>query len=61
MITAASTLTWREFLAVLGAFYLTAFLQSRRRVVFGILFATGALMLPFTVFILFKEGWSNVG
>ena len=45
---------------VIGAAYLTAFLHSRRRAVFGILFAVGALLLPICTVIL-TEGWRSYG
>jgi uncharacterized membrane protein len=47
-------------LAVVGAVYLTGFLHSRRRAVFGILFAAGALLLPGAVIVL-SGGWSTAG
>lgn len=47
-----------RFLAVIGAVYLTSFLHTRRRAVFYILFAAGALLLPVTAFIL-SRGWSD--
>jgi uncharacterized membrane protein len=47
-------------LAVVGAVYLTGFLRSRRRAVFSILFAAGALLLPVAVLIL-SSGWSTAG
>jgi uncharacterized membrane protein len=47
-------------LAVIGAVYLTGFLRSRRRAVFSILFAAGALLLPVSVIVLFR-GWSVAG
>jgi uncharacterized membrane protein len=46
-----------RILLVIGAVYLTAFLHSRRRAVFGILFAVGAVMMPITVGILAEDGW----
>jgi uncharacterized membrane protein len=49
-----------RLLAVVGAVYLTGFLRSRRRAVFSILFAAGALLLPVAVFIL-SNGWSTAG
>ncbi len=45
-----------RLLIVLGAFALAAFLHRRERVVFGVLFAVGALLLPIAVGIL-TEGW----
>jgi uncharacterized membrane protein len=49
-----------RLLAVIGAVYLTGFLHSRRRAVFYILFAAGAVLLPFTVGML-STGWSDIG
>jgi uncharacterized membrane protein len=49
-----------RFLAVIGAVYLTSFLHTRRRAVFFILFAAGALLLPVTV-IMLSRGWSDAG
>jgi uncharacterized membrane protein len=49
-----------RMLAVVGAVYLTGFLHSRRRAVFGILFAAGALLLPGAVIVL-SGGWSTAG
>ena len=46
-----------RILLVIGAVYLTAFLHSRRRAVFGILFAVGAVMMAITVGILAEDGW----
>jgi uncharacterized membrane protein len=46
-----------RLLALIGAVYLTAFLHSKRRVVFSILFTAGALILPCAVFML-ANGWS---
>jgi uncharacterized membrane protein len=47
-------------LAVVAAVYITGFLHSRRRAVFGILFAAGALLLPVAVIVL-SAGWSVAG
>jgi uncharacterized membrane protein len=49
-----------RLLAVVGAVYLTGFLRSRRRGVFSILFAAGALLLPVAVIVL-SWGWSLAG
>jgi uncharacterized membrane protein len=49
-----------RLLAVIGAVYLTGFLHSRRRSVFYILFAAGAVLLPFTV-VMLSTGWSDIG
>jgi uncharacterized membrane protein len=49
-----------RMLAVVGAVYLTGFLRSRRRAVFSILFAAGALLLPVAVVVL-SWGWSVAG
>ena len=49
-----------RIVAVIAAVYLTAFLLSRKRVVFGILFAAGAILLPSAVGFL-SEGWSAFG
>lgn len=46
-----------RILLVLGVAYLAAFLLSRRRAVFGILFAAGALLTPVAVALL-CSGWS---
>ena len=45
---------------VVGAVYLTAFVFSRERAVFGILFSVGAILLPVTVGML-TIGWSGGG
>jgi uncharacterized membrane protein len=45
-----------RIIAVLGVVYLTAFLHSRRRVVYGILFAVGCVTLIVSVSIL-AQGW----
>ena len=47
-------------LAVVAAVYITGLLHSRRRAVFGILFAAGALLLPVAVIVL-SAGWSVAG
>jgi uncharacterized membrane protein len=47
-----------RMLMVIGAVYLAAFLHSRKRAVFGILFAVGAVVLPIAVVIL-SEGWGD--
>lgn len=57
---AGSDLYMARILAVIGAVYLVAFLHSRKRVVFGILFSVGAIMLPISVGIL-VEGWRDFG
>jgi len=44
---------------VTGAVYRTAFLRSRKRAVFGILFSVGAILLPVCVGILAEEGWNE--
>jgi len=44
---------------VIGAVYLAAFLHSKRRAVFGILFAVGAVLLPICVGVLAEEGWGE--
>jgi uncharacterized membrane protein len=49
-----------RILAVIGAVYLAAFLRSRKRVVFGILFSVGAIVLPISVGLLI-EGWNGIG
>lgn len=46
--------------AVIGVVYLAAFLHSKKRVVFGILFGVGSLLLPISIAIL-AEGWSSAG
>jgi uncharacterized membrane protein len=47
-------------LAVIGAVFVAAFLHSRKRVVFGILFSVGAILLPISVGLLI-EGWRTLG
>ena len=42
---------------VVGIVYLTAFFRSRRRAVFGILFAVGAVLVPLSIGILAEEAW----
>jgi uncharacterized membrane protein len=49
-----------RIIAVLGVVYLTAFLHSRRRVVYGILFAVGCLTLIISTVVLSK-GWIWTG
>ena len=44
---------------VIGAVYLTAFLHSKKRAVFGILFAVGAVLLPVCAGVLAEEGWTS--
>lgn len=46
---------------VIGAVYLTAFLHFRRRAVFGILFAVGAVLMAVCVGVLAEEGWKSWG
>jgi uncharacterized membrane protein len=46
-----------RMLAVIGAVYVSAFLFSRRRIVFGVLFSVGAVLLPISIGILAEEGW----
>jgi uncharacterized membrane protein len=55
-----STTYLARLLAVIGAVYLTGFFHSRRRAVFYILFAAGAVLLPFTV-VMLSTGWSDIG
>jgi len=43
----------------IGAVYLAAFLHTKRRAVFGILFAVGAVLLPVCVGVLAEEGWGE--
>ena len=47
-----------RMLIVIGAVYLAAFLHSRKRAVFGILFAVGAMALPIAIALL-SDGWGN--
>jgi uncharacterized membrane protein len=47
---------WRT-IAVIAAVYLTAYLHSRRRVVFGILFAVAGVALAVAAGVLAEEGW----
>ena len=49
-----------RILAVIAVVYLAAFLHCHKRVVFGILFAAGALTLPISVALLI-EGWRDFG
>jgi uncharacterized membrane protein len=49
-----------RMLAVIGVVYLTAFLHSRKRAVFGILFAAGAILIPVGIAIL-SDGWTLSG
>jgi uncharacterized membrane protein len=49
-----------RIIAVLGVMYLTAFLHSRRRVVYGILFAVGCVTLIVSTVVL-SEGWIWTG
>jgi uncharacterized membrane protein len=49
-----------RIVAVIGAVYIAAFLHSRKRVVFGILFSVGALLIPISVGVL-SEGWNAFG
>ena len=49
-----------RMIAVLTAVYLTAFLHSQRRVVFGILFGVSGVVLIFSTAIL-AQGWEYVG
>jgi uncharacterized membrane protein len=44
---------------VIGAVYVTAFLHSRKRAVFGILFAVGAVLMAVCVGVLAEEGWTS--
>ena len=44
---------------VIGAVYLTAFLHSKKRAVFGILFAVGAVLVAVCVGILAEGGWTS--
>ena len=46
---------------VIGTVYLTAFFRSRKRAVFGILFAVGAVLLPICVGVLAETGWRSWG
>ena len=46
---------------VIGAVYLTAFFRSRKRAVFGILFAVGAVLMPICVGVLAETGWRSWG
>ncbi len=46
-----------RMLAVIGAVYVSAYLFSRKRIVFGVLFAGGAVMLPISIGVLTSEGW----
>jgi uncharacterized membrane protein len=47
-----------RMLAVIGIVYLTAFLHSRKRIVFGILFAAGAI-LSITSVVVLSDGWNR--
>lgn len=46
-----------RMLAVIGAVYVSAFLFSRKRIVFGVLFSVGAVLLPISIQILADIGW----
>ncbi|MGB8478844.1 MAG: DUF2157 domain-containing protein [Acidobacteriaceae bacterium] len=48
-----------RMLAVIGAVYVTAFLFSRKRIVFGVLFAVGAVLLPISIITLASLGWQE--
>ncbi|RXH57970.1 DUF2157 domain-containing protein [Granulicella sibirica] len=56
--TVANTYLARAGL-VLAIVYLAAFLRSRRRAVFGILFAAGAILAPVSIGFLAEEAWRN--
>jgi len=45
-----------RMLVVIGVVYLTAFLHSRKRAVFGVLFVVGAILIPIGIAIL-CDGW----
>ena len=47
-----------RMIAVVGAVYLTAFIHSRRKVVFGILFGVAAVALIVAVGIV-SDGWQS--
>jgi uncharacterized membrane protein len=47
---------WR-MIAIIAAVYLTGFLRSGRRIVFGILFAVGCVALAIATGFLAEEGW----
>jgi uncharacterized membrane protein len=49
-----------RMIAVLACAYLTAFLHSRRRIVFGILFGVGAVVLAICIRVL-ADGWDYHG
>jgi uncharacterized membrane protein len=49
-----------RMIAVIAAVYLTAFLHSRRRVVFGILFGVAGIALMVTAVVL-AQGWESYG
>ena len=46
-----------RMLAVIGAAYVSAFLFSRKRIVFGVMFSVGAVLLPVSFGILAELGW----
>jgi uncharacterized membrane protein len=46
-----------RMIAVIAAVYLTAFLYSRRRVVFGLLFGVGGIVLYYCIAVL-SDGWA---
>jgi uncharacterized membrane protein len=48
-----------RMLAVIGAVYVSAFLFSRKRIVFSVLFAVGAVSLPITIVTLASLGWQG--
>jgi uncharacterized membrane protein len=49
-----------RIVAVIAAVYLAGFLHSRKRAVFGILFAAGAILLPTSIAFLY-DGWNGFG
>lgn len=47
-----------RMLAVIAAVYVGSFLYQRKRIVFGILFGMGAILLPIAIGVLAESGWN---
>ena len=48
-----------RLVAVIAAVYVASFLYQRKRIVFGILFSVGAILLPIAIGILAETGWGS--
>ncbi len=48
-----------RLVAVIAAVYVASFLYQRKRIVFGILFSVGAILLPIAIGILAESGWGS--